>query len=313
MFGGLAIDFLIQEQHNNQATALDVALMGVKAEKEKFMRKFIVAIVVLVAVLSIVIVQPWSWPSVQNQLLLWRMNSAAKNMSRFHFSDLVTSSVIREAIQERQVNNGSLTYSSRKAVFDAHLCKPVFSDQHDDGKKCYNALYGANAGDSGNDNYLYKKFQIPVAIAPLIDNFRRAMMERVKTYLADPTRLKEFYFTHKGVILNELRPRSPRPREGNTRIEEIQEIRSTFYRYLSDPSVRKALDVSLDAERKWMNASSDLGHDMLYQQYQKSTHDLGLLANPDIVRFVARRYIEGGDELLLAYVAKRKSRHTLLC
>jgi hypothetical protein len=155
------------------------------------------------------------------QILGLRLEYAIHNINRSSFDKVITADVVAEAIGSNRYG----LYSARKAMFDQYLC-PVFGDKHDDQGRCFNVLYGTNAGDVSDVKYWYAKAGVPVSAEPKVVKFRAVMMSRAKAYLSKQENIRSLYLAHKGEIVSEIRKMSAPNRQAL--IDRLHKIGVTF-------------------------------------------------------------------------------------
>ena len=298
---GLNVDFLTANR-STQIMATDVAPRGVASERIKSMRKPVwIAIIGMVAssLIGLFVFKPWELKSLQDQFIEFKVATVLKQFENMSFVDMVPDSVLRQAILDRHGG----TYGARKAVWDKHLCGPMWNDTHDsrignESSKCFDSLY--SSGYQGPDNVWYKNAGISVSIAPVVEKIRGIAAEKARDYLRDPERLEAFYNQREQVILQALSELKPEDRE------HYKGAIKAFEQYLLNPEIKEALGVYLKAQDEWLNGEKWTGRSVnpAYEKYDWAAQNLRTVTDgySEVAMFAARREAEGGTKLLLTYI-----------
>lgn len=301
---GLDVDFLTVER-SGSSMATDVAPRGVASEGMRQMRKStlkmattLVASMIVVGSVTAWFTKPWELKPLKDQFLEFKVAMVMKQFETMSFVDMVPDSVVRQAV----LDGIGGTFGARKALWDKHLCGPVWNDVHDgrignENSKCFDALYASGA--RGPDNFRYNKAGIPLSIAPAIESIRKTASEKARAYLRDPAQLEAFYNQREQVVLKALSELKPEVRQ------YYKGAIKAFEQYLLNPEIKEALSVYLKVEDQWLHGAEwkGAGVNPAYEKVDWARRNLEAVSGgyTEVAMFAGRREAEGGTKLLLTY------------
>lgn len=292
---------------SGQTHAVNVAPCGVNTEGYPDMRKrnrfTIAGIGVLLVLVLAALAGAFNlhrYEPIRDFIVELRADWALDSVRELVADEVITDDVVRVAIRNGS-HLRSASWAAREEVFAEHQCYIFGLELYDDAAKtCHEVHYY----EGSDDPWVYKKTGVPSAVtAEFLPETRKILFGIAREHLMTPANTWAVYRAKREVALDEFERLDTEAQE-NLVYTLIAGI-GAFEQFRDDAAARAAWHKFLELENEWM--ATDWGSDQYdaawdAMQAQEEIFFPMLGEQRDLYLFAGRRHMEGGDELIDAYI-----------
>lgn len=239
------------------------------------------------------------YQSIRARIVEARAVIALEKIRKLTADQIITDEVVGKTIRENDAYLGYLrgaSWAAREAVFGKHQCYIFNLGYSDIEGVCNTARYSEGLT---NKNVWYENKGIPVSIAPIIAEMRKELYQIGRTFLANPENLRSSFEAKTDIIIDEYKQLSNKKKQAFQDMISIAAI--TFEQFRDDDLARSKYTRYIELEKLWQVDESDSLD--LFSAWEKSEKELDMaVVNKELYLFAGRRWAEGGDKLIFAYI-----------
>lgn len=303
IFAGAEVTFST-EMRDGRSFALNV--QPKPQQMEDSMRKLklgLVAALILVTIALVEIFKPHHSEPIRNWIVEIRAERALDSVRKLAADQIISDDVVRASVRGFDASWGgptslrSISWAARWQVFNEHQCYIFNTGGYDDVERtCNVARYSEGRTDH---NVWYEGAGIPVSIAPAIAEMRTELYRIGRSYLVNPANLRAIYDAKKEVVIDEYRQLSDKDKQAF--LELLSTAIAAFEQFRDDETARSLYAEYIRLENAWRAYESDSLDSFRAWQDAGATLRTAV-AGESFYLFAGRRYAEGGDELVYAYI-----------